>query len=386
VQSGPAKSGPADSGPAISGIVTSGPVRRGSDPLSPDPLSSGPVSRAPDSPPRVDLGQPSWPEVIATTLRLWVQRRILRRPDEHAGRRARSRRRAAVVGLVIVVLAAGALAFALASRDVGGAAARSKGSAGAKAGPAALASAAADRQQAAVWVAAQVSHSAVVSCDPAMCAALQASGFPTGDLLTLGASADDPMGSQIVVATTALRSQFGSRLADVYAPVVIASFGTGAAQVNVRVEAPDGGRAYLVAERADLLARQAAGQQMMGNKSLHFARNSWQDVTAGRVDSRLMMLLVALTHQHYQVYVSGFGDSGPGAATGVPLRMVRLSGPPGRHPGGKAYLSAVVRFLRAQRAPFLARTTVLHVSGQTVIQVQFGAPSPLGLLGSNVSP
>ena len=52
------------------------------------------------------------------------------------------------------------------------------------------------------------------------------------------------MGSQIVVDTTVLRNQLGSQLPSVYAPVIIASFGTGASRVDVRVEAPDGAAAY----------------------------------------------------------------------------------------------------------------------------------------------
>ncbi len=92
-----------------------------------------------------------------------------------------------------------------------------------------LQAATAARTTAARWIAGQVSPSAIVACDPAMCAALQASGVAAGRLLVLGTSASDPLGSDLVVATPALRSQFGARLASVYAPVVIASFGSGAA-------------------------------------------------------------------------------------------------------------------------------------------------------------
>ena len=79
--------------------------------------------------------------------------------------------------------------------------------------PAAAGSAAttAVRRQAAAWIARQVSRSAIVSCDPAMCAALRTQAFPAGNLLTLQPSAEDPLGSDVVVATAAIRSQFGSR-------------------------------------------------------------------------------------------------------------------------------------------------------------------------------
>jgi hypothetical protein len=323
-------------------------------------------------------------------VQLWLQRRVLRSRDATGGRRPGSRRRAGVFGLVIVVFAAGALTIAIAQSR----APRASGPAGpqragvVKLSTAALAAATANRQQAAAWIAAQVSRSDIVSCDPVMCAALQASGFPAGDLLSLSASANDPLGSQIVVATTALRSQFGSRLPDVYAPVVIASFGTGATRVDVRIEAPDGSQAYLVAQRADLLARQAAGEQLLRNSHLHVSGASRQALAAGRVDPRLLITLAALTGQGFQVYISRFGDAGPGAAADVPLRMTRISALiPRRHPGRDHYLRSVVKFLRVQRTPLLASTTVVHVpGGKTVIQIRFGAPSPLGLLGPHASP
>ena len=44
----------------------------------------------------------------------------------------------------------------------------------------------------------------------------------------------------MIAATAVLRSQFGPRLVSVYAPVAIAKFGTGSAEVNIRVVAPDG--------------------------------------------------------------------------------------------------------------------------------------------------
>jgi hypothetical protein len=303
-----------------------------------------------------------------------------------------------VFGLVIIVFAAGALTIALAQRSspsaarggtgtASGTATTSASPAAGQLSPAALAQAATNRQQAATWIAAQVSHSEIVACDPVMCAALQASGFPAGDLLPLAADAPDPMGSQLVVATTAVRSQFGDRLASVYAPVVIASFGTGAARVDLRVEAPDGSQAYLVAQRADLLARQAAGRQLLRNKAFHAAGNSRLDVLTGRVDSRLLITLAALTAQEHKVYVSTFGASGPHAAPGVPLRMVRIAALAGGNgPGRSTYLHQVVRFLHAQRAPFKGAVQVVHAGTRTIIQLRFPAPAPLGLLGAHAKP
>lgn len=53
-------------------------------------------------------------------------------------------------------------------------------------------------------------------------------------------STADPLGSDVVVASLAVRNEFGTRLQSVYAPVVIASFGTGAGRIDIRAIAPDG--------------------------------------------------------------------------------------------------------------------------------------------------
>jgi hypothetical protein len=300
-------------------------------------------------------------------------------------------------GIAIVVFAAGALTIALAlghgsshataRRATHHAAGTHKGVSAVNLGGGALQQAARNRARASTWVAAEVSHGTIVSCDPVMCAALQRAGFPAGNLLTLGPDATDPMGSQLVVATTAVRSQLGSRLASVYAPVVIASFGSGASRVDVRVEAPDGSSAYLLDQRGDLLARRESGQQLLRNKNLHVTGTARQAVVAGDVDPRLLITLAALTAQH-NVYVYRFGDQGPGAAAGIPMRMVRLAAlVPQGHPGKNSYLQSLVSFLRAQQAPYRPNVTVVRNPGHTTaIQIEFPAPSPLGLLGSNRTP
>jgi hypothetical protein len=221
-----------------------------------------------------------------------------------------------------------------------------------------------------------------------MCAALHADGFPAGDLLPVNASANDPLGSAVVVSTTALRNQLGRRLPDVYAPVVLAAFGTGEARVDIRVEAPDGGQAYLVTQRADQLARQSSGQQLLANKNLRVSAAAGEEIAAGNLDTRLLITLATLAAQVHRVNVIAVGDSGPGASAGVPLRMLEISTlvAPG-HPGQNAsYLKAVLAFLKAQRPPFLASVSVLHQGGDNIVQVEFAAPSPLGLLGARTAP
>ena len=209
-----------------------------------------------------------------------------------------------------------------------------------------------------------------------MCAALQQRGFPAADLEQIGAGSGDPLGSGIVVATLAIRSQLGARLAQVYAPAVIASFGSGASLVQVRVTAIGGAAAYLAAERADLQARQTAGRELAASKAINAPAAARAALSAGQVDSRLLITLVALAHSHL-VQITGFSDSGPG--TGGPLRMVTINAPTA------AYQQQVLAFLQQQRPPLLASFSEHHHGKSTYIQIEFTAPSPPGLLDSIAS-
>jgi hypothetical protein len=310
---------------------------------------------------------PSWGAVVGTTVRLWAQRR-----------RTRWRVVAAIV-VALVVFAAGALTVALlrsGGQGSGAGSASGRPSSSANLGPVQAATAA--RQQAAAWVAAQVSHTAVVSCDPAMCAALQAKGFPAGDLMTLGPGTNSPLGSAVIVATAAVRSLFGSRLTTVYAPTVIASFGSGAARIDVRVYAAGGTPEYLAALKADEQSRVSVGQQLLRNSRVGVTQVARQQLVTGQVDSRLLITLATLSHQD-PVSIVAFGDSGPGASPGAPLREAELVAPANAKSG---YLHSMISLLQAQQQPYLANsvTLVRFANGQQAVRIEFAAPSPLGLL------
>jgi hypothetical protein len=230
-------------------------------------------------------------------------------------------------------------------------------------------SATAVRGQAAAWVARQVSGAAIIACDPAMCAALAQHGVPAGNLLVLGPGAGDPLGSDVVLGTPAVRGLFGSRLAAVYAPAVLASFGTGPARIDVRVVAPDGSAAYRRALAADRQARQAAGLQLLRDLRLTAAPAARAALADGQVDARLLITLSALAASQ-PVQVTGFGSAAPGASPGLPLRTAELTAP-----AGTAH--RMLAFLRAQRSPYLPAYAGLAGS---VLTIEFGAPAPLGLL------
>ena len=319
---------------------------------------------------------PSWPKVIATTLRLSVQRRVLRVPDG-PGARGLAHRRALAAGLSVLALAAVATAgTVLAIRELPAA---TRPAASTQLSGAALAAAAKNRELAAGWIEAQISRGVIVACDPLMCSVLQQHGFPAANLEPLGTGSPDPLGSGVIVSTDALRSELGPRLASVYAPVVLASFGRGPSAVAVRVTAPEGAAAYLSAARSDLLAREQDGQQLLHNANIHASAAGQTELAAGQVDSRILVTLAALAHS-VPVYIRQFGDAGPGATAGTPLRSMTISAVPVPHDAG--YLANVVAFLRAQRAPFLATVTVAGAGAATVLQIVFTAPCPLGLLSA----
>jgi hypothetical protein len=242
--------------------------------------------------------------------------------------------------------------------------------------PASLQAATAARTSAALWIATQVSPDAIVACDPAMCAALQASGVSAGRLLVLATSAGDPLGSDLVVATPALSSQFGARLASVYAPVVIAGFGSGAARIDIRAVAPDGTAAYDSALAADRSARIAAGGQLIGNRHITTSAAAKTVLRAGQVDPRLLTILAALAAQQ-PLRILDFGDPSPGASAAIPLRSVEIA-PAAAGAHAAARLRAMQSFLQAQQVPYLPLRSVLV--GQSALSVQYAAPSPLGLL------
>jgi hypothetical protein len=316
--------------------------------------------------------EPSWPTVIATTVRLWVSRHPV------GGLKVTGWRLLALIGCAVLAVSA-AVAAVVVGTATAPAAPPSRASTASSPISGSLEAATATRATAARWIAGQVSPSAIVACDPAMCAALQASGVGAGRLLALGTSASDPLGSDLVVATPALRSQFGARLAGVYAPVVIASFGSGAARIDIRAVAADGTAAYDSALTADRSARITAGEQLIGNHRIAMTAADRAVLRAGRVDPRLLAMLAALAAQQ-PLRILAFGDPSPGASSAVPLRSVELA-PAGASALAAARLRTMLSFVQAQQQPFLPTRAAL--AGRSALNVQYAAPSPLGLLSGN---
>jgi len=289
---------------------------------------------------------------------------------------ARHRGARSGVLLVVVLLCAGSLGFLL-SRHAAPAATSSGYRIGAG-GERAI------RNQAAAWVAGQVSRSAVVSCDPVMCRALEARGVPASSLLELKPGQADPLRSSIMVATAAVRGLIGPRLTSAYAPAAIAGFGSGSRRISVRVVAPRGATAYISALRADMLARKATGTQLLDNWRIIVSATARRQLAHGQADSRLLVVIAGLAAR-WPVSVAAFGDLAPGASPGIPLRsadLVLAGATASADPA--AHLRAMVAFLRAQRAPYQAAhiQTVRRAGSRHLLRIEFAAPSPAGLLDS----
>jgi hypothetical protein len=285
----------------------------------------------------------------------------------------------ALAGLVVagLALAAAAGAFVL-GRPGSSAAHAGRAEDAPERQQAVLQQASAIRSRAAVWVARQVSHDAIVACDPDMCSALLSQQIAPGSLLELRDGAADPLGSDVLVATAAVRSQFGARLASVYAPAVLASFGSGRLRIDVRAVAPDGAAAYRAQLAADLTARRKAGGQLLGNPHIRVSAAARRELQAGQVDSRLLATLAALAGEE-PVQVAEFADSGPGATAGVPLRSAVITVAGRDDP---AAVADMLTFVRSQRPPYLPARSLIEAgpAGVSVLSIQFAAPSPAGLL------
>jgi hypothetical protein len=232
------------------------------------------------------------------------------------------------------------------------------------------------RAETADWAASQVGGGAIMACDPAMCAVLARHGIAAGSLLVLRPGAADPLGSDVVLATAAVRDMFGGRLTSVYAPEVLASFGSGEARIDIRAVAPDGAAAYQAAMAADLQARRLAGSELLRDPMITFGPAARAQLAAGQVDARLLTALDTLAASEH-VRVTAFTDDGPGAGPDLPLRAAELT-------ASNTTAVKMLAFFRAQRPPYLVARAAIAANpgGESVLTVEFAAPAPLGLLRS----
>jgi predicted Ser/Thr protein kinase len=298
------------------------------------------------------------------------------RSARHGSRRTRWRRRAPVLLAVgLLVAAAGILALNLPRH--GAASGRLAGSHAQVTGK--LSAEAAARKQAVAWILGQVSRAAVVSCDPQVCTKLVSAGFPSGNLLTLGPASNDPLGSALVVATGPIRAQYRGRLVSVYAPAVIASFGSGNARIDIRLVYPGGAAKYRTDQQAALRDRKGAGAQLLANSQIGASATARAQLLSGDVDPRLPLLLAMMAESH-PVHIADFVNQSPGGGAASLLRAVDLAAvDSAAHMTRGKYLGWMQAFLGAQRAQYLPASVqeIPLRTGQDVLRIGYSAPSPL---------
>jgi predicted Ser/Thr protein kinase len=231
--------------------------------------------------------------------------------------------------------------------------------------------------QAITWILQQVNRAVFVSCDSQVCTELAQRGFSS--VLTLGPESPDPLGSSLVVATAAIRAQFGSRLASVYAPAVIASFGSGNARIEIREIYSGGTPALRAALQADLQARKASDAEILSNSHVTVSAIARKQLLSGDVDPRLAAFIALITGT-YPVRIVQFGDQGPGGGPASLLRSMDLATHiSAAHLAAPAYANWILTLIKVQRAEYLPASTkqVTLPGGPTVLHIEFAAPSPL---------
>ena len=296
-----------------------------------------------------------------------------RRRRRKNGRASRRRRAAVLSTLILLVAGAGGLAFTLSLRGPS-----LERLTGRHVQISQLTAEATARTQAITWILHQVSLAAVVSCDAQVCADLATDGFPSSQLVTLGPGSNDPLGSDLVVATATVRNEFGSRL-DLYAPATIASFGTGKAKIDILWVYSDGAKAYRAALPTALRARKTADAQLLSNSNIGLSTTAREQLLSGQIDPWLPQLLAIMAHRH-PLYIVDFASQSPGGGPASLLRWMDLATTvKPAHLTPAAYLGWMLSFIATQRAeyhPVWVQQVTLR-TGQTVLRIGYGAPSPL---------
>jgi hypothetical protein len=298
------------------------------------------------------------------------------RSARHGGSRTQRRRRraATLLAAIVVVGGVGALVFNLPRHG-----APPEGLTGQSQTSQEIAAQEA-RSQAVAWIVHQASRADIVSCDPVVCQDLVKQGFPESDVLPLGSGSNDPLGSALVVATAAVEAQFGGRLESVYAPIVLASFGQGSAKINIRWLYPGGTDKYHSVAPGDLSSRQTAEAQLLTNSQITVSPKARAQLLSGDIDPRLPQLLATMAGIHPVDIVAFVGES-PGGGPASLMRAVDLATADTKaHMTPTAYLGWIKGFIEAQRSQYLPvweEQAATPGTGQAVLQIAYGAPSPL---------
>ena len=303
----------------------------------------------------------------------------LRSGKRRSGRARWRWRAAAITTLILLVAGAGGLAFTLLGHRATNEGSPRGGSSRQ------LNAEAAARRRAVSWILHQVSGATVVSCDYRVCGDLASAGFPSGNLMPIGTMSNGgPVGSDLLVATADIRDRFGRRLASVYAPAVIASFGSGSARIDIRLVFPSGTKSYRAMQQAALNSRKAADAQLLTNSNIRLSATARAQLRSGAVDPLLPLLIVLMAADH-PLNIVDFSSQSPGGGPASLLRWVDVATSfRAAHLTPAAYVRWMRAFCDGQRTPFRPAWVrqIKLPDGQSVLRIGYGAPSPLRLPAS----
>lgn len=307
---------------------------------------------------------PPWPTVVWTTVRVLARRWPFRLAIF------------AVAGLLVAALVIGYRALFLTSSP----AEQPGGPSVTAGGP--VSAAAMARTEVATWASSNIADTAVLACDTATCAELQAHGYPATALVRLAAGAGDIRRADLVVVTAAVKAQLGRNLGALTAPTPVAVFGSGEAAIELRAVAPAGPSAYARQATVDRRQRAAAGTQLSRTPRLELASSAGEQLRAGRVDGRILTVLPALLADHTLTVESFLVTAAE--RRGAPLRVMDIARVDGKDVAAdQAGTVDIIHFLNAQWPPFLpASADVVNGPDGQVLRISYPAPSPLGLLGN----
>jgi hypothetical protein len=130
------------------------------------------------------------------------------------------------------------------------------------------------------------------------------------------------------------------------------------------------------------------GKLLLDVSSIVLSSVAGQQLAIGQVDARLVLAIESLA-AYKPVDVVEFGNIGPGAGQGLPLRFADLA-ENGQAAGlsNSAYVRAMQAHLSTELVQYrpLSSQTVVLPSGEDVLRVEFAAPSPLGPISALGSP
>ena len=233
------------------------------------------------------------------------------------------------------------------------------------------------------WLVANTDRRVAVSADPAVAARLRAAGFSPNRLVPLDEVAGRSRG--LIVDTARLRSTEGDSATARTAfarSVVLARFGSGAQQADVREVLPARGGPATAARLRQ--TRMVAADGLLTDVRLRLTPQAWAMLARGAADPRLMSVLADLVASH-DVDVWALQRSRPEADAGAPARTALVSAVDGRPVAeAGAGLRDVLRTLRAESAPYRPHVSrVGHWHGRPVLRITYLAPSPLQLGSPN---